>query len=273
MVFGQTGKVYITARETEGGKLIGSSCRIYNEDKSDWWGLSARKKNPQGNTRQLPTGKYTVNCSYNEFKQENIPLEIKAGETSHVDVVFTPFFISAKCVDPGQKVFYEIYGSDGAVVYDKKAACAKELKIVLDKGDYTVEGTTKDGKVTVKISVGSATKKAILDFSNLNHEEEIKADSSEAAVVSVQPKKIQTAKQKESKTVTIGGKKIQIEGINEKDAADLKKAAAMLQMLGGMMQGNNAAVDKEKKTKQSSQNEKADKEFDEMSKDLDMFTK
>lgn len=40
-----------------------------------------------------------------------------------------------------------------------------------------------------------------------------------------------------------------------------------------MMQGENPEEQKKQEEKQSADNAKADKEFEEMSKDLDMFTK
>jgi len=40
-----------------------------------------------------------------------------------------------------------------------------------------------------------------------------------------------------------------------------------------MMQGANPEAQKKQEEKQSAENAKADKEFDDMSKELDMFTK
>ncbi|WP_294955325.1 VWA domain-containing protein [Sulfurovum sp.] len=277
VVMGQTGKVEVTASEKEGGKWIDANCRAYKVvdgevDDSDNWYIGPRKK--EAGTKQLPVGKYLLKCEYNRFKKE-APFEVTAGKVSKVHVIFSPFVIGAKCSNGSEKVSYEIYASSGQLVYDKKVPCSKMLNMVLDEGKYRVEASVSGGTGEAAFEVGAGKPaKLILDLTNLNHEEEIKADSSETVVVPVQPKKTEPATtQTNAHSVTIGDKKIQIEGISEKNAADLKKAAAMLQMLGGMMQGNSAAVDKEKKPKQSSQNEKADKEFDEMSKDLDMFTK
>ena len=55
--------------------------------------------------------------------------------------------------------------------------------------------------------------------------------------------------------------------MSEKDAKNLQEAGAMLKMLGGMM---GASDKKDEKAKESV---KDDKEFDEMGKDLDMYTK
>ncbi|WP_294958494.1 VWA domain-containing protein [Sulfurovum sp.] len=277
VVMGQTGNVEVTASEKEGGKWIDAGCRAYKVidgevDNSDNWYIGAGKKKP--GTKQLPVGKYLLKCTYNDFKKE-VPFEVTAGKVSKVHVIFSPFVIGAKCSNGSEKVSYEIYASSGQLVYDKKVPCSKMLNMVLDEGKYRVEASVSGGTGEAAFEVGAGKPaKLILDLTNLNHEEEIKADSSETVLVPVHPKKTEPATtQTNAHSVTIGDKKIQVEGISEKNAADLKKAAAMLQMLGGMMQGNSAAVDKEKKQKQSSQNEKADKEFDEMSKDLDMFTK
>jgi len=88
VVFSQTGKVYATAREKEGGQLIEAHCELYNEDKSYHWGISVYKKEPKRHTIQIPIGKYTANCTYNAFEKKDIPVEIKAGETTHIDVIF-----------------------------------------------------------------------------------------------------------------------------------------------------------------------------------------
>jgi hypothetical protein len=91
-------------------------------------------------------------------------------------------------------------------------------------------------------------------------------------VVPVQPKKKVLEKKSpvKSEKITIGGKEIEIKGMSKDEAKQLKDLGAMLGAFGGMMQGANS---KEVKEKQNADNIKADKEFDEMSKDLDMFTK
>jgi hypothetical protein len=61
--------------------------------------------------------------------------------------------------------------------------------------------------------------------------------------------------------------------MSEKEAKQIEQLGAMLGALGGMIQGAEPEVDKKEQEKQTTENKAADKEFEEMSKDLDMFTK
>ena len=226
VVFGQTGKVYATARETEGGKLIDASCRIYNEDKSDWWSLGAYKKEPKSHSRQIPVGKYTANCTYNAFERKDIPVEVKAGEMAHVDVVFPYFFVESKCSNPGDRVSYEIYAQSGELVYDKSTTCTKKIKVTLGEGAYSIEGKVKDAKATTKIDIGSKENQSVvLDFTTQNHEEEIQADTP------AQPSSEETSKSG-TQTITIGDKVINIDGLSDDEIKKLKEMQKMLQMFG-----------------------------------------
>jgi hypothetical protein len=155
--------------------------------------------------------------------------------------------------------------------------CSDTWKVILDDGDYSIEAAIDGGKGEAKFSVGAGKpNRLIIDLSNLNHEEEIKADSpEEVVVVPATPKKAEkksagVTKSKQEGKVTIGG--LEIKGISEKDAAELQKAAALLQMLGGLTgKPQNAPAPEQASQKPSTQ--KADKEFEEMSKELDMYTK
>ncbi|HHD72744.1 MAG TPA: hypothetical protein ENL02_02350 [Epsilonproteobacteria bacterium] len=177
------------------------------------------------------------------------------------------------------KVSYEVYANDGRLVDEKKLNCSDTWELILDDGKYSVEATIDGGKGEAEFTVGNGKPtKLILDLTNLNHEEEIKADSPDAVVVPVKPKKQDDAKegtdkQTDTQSISIGDKKIEVKGISKEDADKLKNLGAMLGALGGMMQGGSAKADKEAKAKQDSQNAEADKEFDEMSKDLDMYSK
>ncbi len=164
VVFGQTGKVYVTARETEGGKLVYSNCRLYNEDKSDSWHLSSRRKNPQSNTLKLPVGKYTANCSYNEFDKKDIPFEVKAGETAHIDVVFAPFHVNVKGITPCAKIHFEVISSNGETVYEKDSPAYKGIEFIALKGKYTIESSFPDKKIKTKIDIGKGQNSATVDF-------------------------------------------------------------------------------------------------------------
>jgi hypothetical protein len=279
---GQTGKVEISVSEKEGGKWVRSYVYIYPivdgaKEDSTIASTTAYKKEPA--IEQLPAGKYVVTTKYNNLTKET-PFEIKAGETTKVHITFGQFFIGAKCSNMGAKVSYEIYASNGQLVYEKKIKCSDTLNVTLDDGDYSVEAKIDSGSGEAKFTVGSGqSSKLLLDLTNLNHEEEIKADSQEAVAVQIKPKKEVTPKEaavqaeQKSEKITIGNKQIEIKGISKEDADKIKNLGAMLGALGGMMQGGNQAASKEKKAEQDAKNAEADKEFDEMSKDLNMYTK
>ena len=268
VVMGQTGKVEVSASETEGGKWVSAGQAIYEDDDgkpgSSVAYPNSDKKNP--GKAQIPAGKYILKTTYNRFKKFT-PFEVKPGETTKIHVVFSPFSISAKCPNADVKVSYEVYGSDGRMVFDKKALCSDTVNVVLDDGDYSIEAAIDSGKGEAKFSVGAGKpNRLILDLSNLNHEEEIKTDSQEAVVVPVIPKE----KHMESKTsLEIDGKKINIEGMSEKDVEDIKKAAQMIEAFGSMFGGTQKKVS----TSSTKDEKEADKELEEMGKDLEMFTK
>jgi len=271
VVMGQTGHVEVSASEKEGGKWIAASCRAYNEALDNSWGIYPKKKEPA--SKHLPVGVYRLKCEYNGFNKETT-FEVKPGETTKVHVIFSPFLIGAKCANGGEKVSYEIYGSDGRLVYDTTEPCSKTVKVVLSDGKYSVEATIDGGKGEAQFVVGFGhPRKVILDLTNLNHEEEIEADTPEAVIVPVQQKKKEMSseqKSEETGAISIGGKKLEIKGLSKEEANKLKELGTMLNALGGMMQGTNAqVVSPQGKTTDDT----SDKELDEMSQELDMFTK
>ena len=271
---GQTGTVEVSASEKEGGKWIAAYHNIVLDEDGKAGDLVARansqKKSP--GIRQIPVGKYIIESSYKGFKKET-PLEIKAGKTSKVHIIFGQFMISAKCSDMNAKVSYEVYAGNGRLIEEKQMKCSDTLKMTLADGTYRVEAKVGEGTGEAKFTVGSGkANKLILDLSNLNHEEEIKADSEEVAVVPVTPKKkeVKAESTTQSEKITIGGKEIEVKGMSADEAKQLKDLGAMLGAFGGMLQSANSGA---KKEKQKADDTEADKEFDEMSKDLDMYTK
>ena len=256
MSMGQTGIVEISASELEGGKWVRAYHRIYKvidgvKDDSQTEGFTSYKKKV-GNT-QIAIGKYIVKSEYNEFRQERV-IEIKATETTKINVVFSPFLLGAKCSNMNEQVNYEVYASTGQLIYEKKSSCLDVLKVVLDDGKYTVEAKISSGKKEAKFIVGAEQpKKLILDLTNLNHQDEIQADTQEPM----------------SEKITLGDQEIEIKGISKKDAEQIQKLGAVLGALGGVIQGNTA----EKKVEQETNNANADKEFEDMSNDLEMYTK
>ena len=238
VVMGQTGKIEASASEKEGGRWINAGCRAYKivdgeVDSSDSWGVYPRKKKP--GTVQLPTGKYKLKCEYNAFKKETT-FEVKSGETTKVHLVFSPFFISAKCPNAGEKVSYEIYGSDGRLVFDKKMGCSDSWKVILDDGDYSIEAVIDSGKGEVKFSVGAGKpNRLIVDLSNLNHEAEIKADAPEEAVV------VQATPKKETQAVE--PKEAHSSQSGKIDINEIKKSLGELGAMVGGLKGAQKMVE------------------------------
>ena len=262
VVFGQTGKIYATARESVGGKLVNASCYIYNEDRSDHWSIALYKKKPKSHTKQLPAGKYTLDCSYNEFEKKDIPVVIKAGETAHMDVVFKAFILGAKCRNANEKVSYEVYASSGELVYDKRTVCSKILKLILDDDRYSVEAKIAAGKGEVSFETGAGkSKKLILDLTNLNHETEIQADTSVKPqnTTSATPKPVQQKIQDISQAADAITKTV-----NE-HKGDIKKVGELLNTLGGLMEGTQ--------TSHAQPAPKNDTELNVSDDDLQLFSK
>ena len=273
VLMGETGKVEVSASEKEGGKWISAYHDIVeNEDgKAGDRVARANSSKKSAGKAQIPVGQYIIKSSYNNFKKET-PFEIKAGETTKVHVTFGQFFIEAKCINMGDKISYEIYASSGQLVDEKTIKCSDTLKMTLDNGDYTVEAKVGNDAKEVKFTVGGGSNKLLIDMTDIKREptkeELIKADSQE-------PESIPISKQEDQKSekITIGDKQIEIKGISKKDADKIKELGAILGAFGGMMQGANPEAQKKQAEKQSAENAKADKEFDDMSKELDMFTK
>ena len=246
VVMGQTGKVSVTASESEGGKWVSANCRIYNEDKSDDWYIGPRKSEP--GVKTIPVGKYTLNCSYNAFKKKDIPFEVKAGETTKIHITFVSFLITTKCEG---KVNYEIYAPNGQLVFDKsKVDCNKPLKVTLNPGTYTISVIHNDSTKEQKFIIGGKENKLIIDLTNNNpsKEELIKADSPNA--------KADEQNSKRSNNLKITKDEAQQLQDRLKRAKDIVNMAAIL-----------VGKDTKKQQKQT------DKKFEELSKDLELFSK
>ncbi len=256
--------VETSASEKEGGKWIGAYHTIYQDEdgKAGDRASTAHSQKKRVGKAQIPVGKYILISTYNDFEKET-PFEVKSGEVTKIHVVFEQFLISSKCLDSNSKVYYEIYASNGQLIYEKSVTCSKTLKVSLNNGKYSIEAKVGENIGEATFTVGTnKVNKLILDLSNLNHEDEIEADSAETVVVPVKPKN--------SEKITIGSKEIEIKGMSKDEAKQLKDLSTMIGALSGMMQPLN---NKESKEKQNIDNTKADKVFDEMSKELDMFTK
>ncbi len=88
IVMNETGKVAITASEKEGGKWIEAFHNIYKVvDGKTTTSVGNRWSKDKASILQIPVGKYIIKSKYNKIKKET-PLEIKAGETVELQVLF-----------------------------------------------------------------------------------------------------------------------------------------------------------------------------------------
>jgi Ca-activated chloride channel family protein len=185
IIMGETGKVEITASEKEGGRWIRAYHRIYKvvdgeAEDSQFKSINSYKKS--SGIKQIPVGKYVVKSEYNKFNKTT-PFEIKAGKVTKLHIVFGQFYIESKCSDMSESVSYEVYASSGQLLVEEKSVCSKRLKLTLDNGKYSVEAKIASGKREVEFILGSDKPNSLtIDLRNLNHEEEIKADSTSREV-------------------------------------------------------------------------------------------
>jgi len=170
----------------------------------------------------------------------------------------------SKSPKPNERVSYEIYASNGQMVFEKRAPCSQPLKLSLSNGTYTVEATVSDGKGQAKFTIGSGhPDRLILDLSNLNHQAEIQADS-----ITVIPVADSTAPAKREPEASELGQILNeaSETVNaHKD--EIKKAGELLNALGGLL-GNIKAKEKQVPVVAPSK----DEDLQQMSDDMKMLT-
>lgn len=187
-------------------------------------------------------------------------------------------------------VNYEVYASNGRMVYDVKKPCSEAVQLTLDGGDYTVEASIGSDKKEEKFTIGGGESKLLLDMTTITKkptkQELIEADSQSETPVKEETKqkqpqaKISTKVEQDPKKAleTLGkmfGGMAQQAG--KENAEDIQKAGKFLEALGGMLGSKQTKEQKETaakvEKKQAKDNAKANEEFDEMRKELDMFTK
>jgi hypothetical protein len=294
IVMGETGKVEIIASKTEGGKWVEAHHDIYymedGEKGSHVTSCWSHKK--EECIRQIPVGKYLLKSTYNQFKKET-PFEVKAKKMTKLRVIFGQFVIKSICTDVHTKVGYEVYARSGRMVYDTSRPCGEIVQLTLDSGDYSVEASMQSSKKEVKFTVGGTEHELLLDLTNLNHEEAIKEDTPMEHTL-VTEKKV---KQKRSINTKIQNELDQTDmkeaakglgqlgallgqmgkAVNGDNSKEIQEAGAFLKALGGLVDPEKTKAIKEEiaheKEVQKIENKKADKAFDEMSQELEMFTK
>ena len=273
IVFGETNKVIISASKKEDGKWVAAFHDIYkmedgeiDERITNCW--SAKKKEC---VHQIPLGKYLLKSSYNRFNKET-PFEIKVGKPTTLHIIFEPFIINTQCSDMNSQVSYEVYASNGRMVYDKQLICSKPLVLMFNAGNYSVEAKVEKGIKEEKFTIGGDISTLTIDMSSI--QEETREELINADTQNVVP----TVGKDSKKSLEVLGK--MFEGLSKEvgktDAKDMEKAGDFLKVLGGLMGGTltkeQQAIQKEKEAAQQVENEKAEKEFDDMSQELNMFT-
>jgi len=186
IVMGQTGKAQISASEKVGSKWVRAYHyinKVVDGEVESAYLAGCWSDKKKECVEQIPVGKYLVKSSFKSFKKET-PLEVTAGETSKLHVTFAQFFIDAKCTDMNATINYEIYASNGRMVFEKQGKCSDQIKVPIDDGDYTVESKINNETKETQFSVGGDHPSSLtIDMQTTNkksdHEELIKADTQE----------------------------------------------------------------------------------------------
>jgi hypothetical protein len=274
VIFGNTGEITTSASETEGGKWVEAAHNVYENDDGKAGdricGPYSYKK--RTGKCKLPVGKYILKSSHNRLEKITL-FEVKAGETTKVHVVFSAIILKPHCSTPNGRIHYEIYASNGQMVHEENSDCNQKHKVVLDAGSYTLEATTQTAKSTQKITAGSGTTKTIsVDLTQTKTTN--KTTNKPATHVEEKPstpQTLDTLNQTASEIIEAS------KGSAQDHAEDIKKVGQMLEALGGLFGGKQtqpkATNTGKRNPKPKASNGASDKEFEEMSKDLDMFTK
>jgi len=185
VVMGQTGKVEISASESEGSKWIKASHYIYpvvDGEKQDHMMKGCTSYKKKACVETIPVGKYEVISSYKDFKRVT-PLDVKANNVTKLQVIFSQFLIDAKCADMNSEITYEVYAGNGQMIFDKKAKCSDKVNLSLLQGNYSLEATVNNKTKEVKFGIGAnKPNKLTVDMLESkapeeSHEVLIKADS------------------------------------------------------------------------------------------------
>ena len=195
---GQTGKVKISASESEGGEHIKARHYIYvdtgDEDEKGKQITSCDSYEDKACKEKIPVGKYIVESSYNKFKQTTA-IEITAGETLKINIVMgqTGKVKITASESKGSELIHAahyIYIDTGDE--DKKGkqitscdsykdrACKEKLPV----GKYIIKSSYNEFKQTtpLEITAGKTTKiNIVMEKPKPSHDELIKADSQENA--------------------------------------------------------------------------------------------
>ncbi len=273
VLFGSTGMIETSASETDGGKWVAAYHNIYTDEagKPGEHICSAHSDKKRAGHRKLPVGKYIVKSSHNNFIKLT-PVDVKAGETAKVHVVFRPFTFRAQCPKPSDRVTWEIYASNGQMVTDKQIQCSKLWRTTLDNGTYTVEANTGRASAKARFAVAPG-KPDTLTLALTQQSQPLKQQTKTPTPEKIQkPSTPQTQFQNLDQAANAIVKEATKAANEHKD--DLKKVGDLLNALGGLI-GNQPSFPADKKKVQltpNSQDKAADDAFDKVNDDLKMFT-
>jgi len=180
VVFGQTGKVEISASENEGGKWVSLYGYIYPADENGEKdgsnvGQVNNRNGKEPSVHKLPAGKYMMKVDYNKFTKK-VVFEVKAGETNKIHIVMGEtgkVEISASEKEGGKwvQLYGYIYpadengGKDGGNVGQVNNRSAKDLSVhQLPVGKYmmNVEHNNFNKKVVFEVQAGKTNKVHVL---------------------------------------------------------------------------------------------------------------
>jgi len=161
VIMGQTGNVLASIRVNN--KPSGGYIYIYDdEDYSHTAGWSAIR---DGEIRKikLPAGHYYATIKYGGKKIRK-EIDVAPGKDTKVETNFYEFTIKVKCPNPDGRATIEVYSDDGQMVRERKLWCSKKYKMVLDNGNYKVEGELDGIKKSATFVVNGDDTQLSLDF-------------------------------------------------------------------------------------------------------------
>jgi len=249
VIMGQTGKLRISASETEGSDFVKAYHAIYKfTDDEDEVGKHVAGCGSYVESvckKRLPAGKYIVKTVYNKIEKRTV-IEIKSGKTAEVNVVMgqtTKIKFSASLSEGGAniKAYHTIYkyiGDDeeegkfiaGCTSYSNKE-CTKRVPV----GKYIIRTVYKRLKkhTVVELKANKITNvHVIMKKPEPTKEELIKADTQAGVNVEKKPeiKKQETHNQVEKSSLTDAEKKT-------KKSIDVKDIGALIGAISNTKDG------------------------------------
>jgi len=243
-ITGQTSEVKLIAIDGYTNRWRYGFNRIYpieNGEVSDDYIKSCTANKKNACILKLPVGKYLVKTEIDSIVVASKEFTIKPNASITVKIPI--YEISLTFVCDNMKPDYELYSNDGQLIQDGKLTCNKNKKIILKEGAYSLEVGINGNKATVDFSVGKqSTKNIKVDLSNIKQEtkqEEILKPKIKQTPTKEELIKADTPKdtKKPASTPATSNQQPQLSDEAKKQLEEIQKAAQMMQMLEGMMNG------------------------------------